>query len=74
MAHEAAHGFGRPPLLNFTAKARKNHSLWKGLMTDTQYNSFFTITVIIKMNNHNGGFLLHNLLSLQTFKKPQTTL
>lgn len=76
---EAAHGFGRPPLLSFTSKARKNHNLWKGLVRHRHsvpfFCLFFTITVITKMNNHNHGFLLHNLLpSLQTFKKPQVLL
>lgn len=76
VAHEAAHGFGRLPLLSFTSKTKKTTIYGRGSWdTDTQYIFFFTMTVIIKMNNHNGGFLLHNLLpSLQTSKKPWVIL
>lgn len=51
-----------PDCKNYS-KARKNNNLWK-VFTRHRYSAqnFSEITVIIKINNHNGGFLFHNFL------------
>lgn len=50
VAHEDAHGFGRPPL-NFTSKARKNHNLWKGLTRQRHTALFFFFTITVNYQN-----------------------